>query len=108
MSFAIELLPDEVPHSVVQEAARWGLITTASFQERFIVPLHYWNATDYVQYWRQAISRLIGESDKSCLVTAMYDPQTANFIKWWPLYRVGDSVYYLLASQQNIKTFVEN
>ena len=39
MSFAIELLPDEVPHSVVQEAARWGLITIASFKERFIVPL---------------------------------------------------------------------
>lgn len=93
MSFAIELSGENVVDPKSTAEGRSGLITIGSFQERFIAPLDYWTATDYERHWVQAISRLLETSDRSCLVTAMYDPATANFIVWWPLYRVGNTAF---------------
>lgn len=92
MTFSISLLSEPVSYPELKEKACWGLITIGSFQERFIAALDYWDAADYVRHWKQAIHRIIQPSPNSCLITSMYDPATANFIYWWPMYRIVDTV----------------
>lgn len=92
MAFSIRLLPEPVPDLEPTEKACWGVITIGAFQERFIASLDYWAAKDYLQHWKQAVNRIVHGSTPSCLVTSMHDPATANFIVWWPMYRVGSVV----------------
>lgn len=93
MSFSIELSRENVLDSESVSEGRSGLITIGPFQERFVAPLDYWTASDYERHWVHAISRLLDTSDRSCLVTSMHDPETANFIEWWPLYRIANTVF---------------
>lgn len=88
MSFAIELF-DEC------EAMRTasGLITIGSFHERFIAPLNFWSVNDYRRHWGDSVNFLISTRKDTCLITAMHDPSTANFIQWWLLYPHGTSVF---------------
>ena len=93
MAFSIAFLSEPVPSLEVNEPACPGLIELGSFQERFVSSLSYWNVNDYKRHWRQAITRIVESSQKSCLITSMYDPSTANFIFWYPMYRVDDTVF---------------
>lgn len=93
MTFSIRLLLESVNDLKSSERACWGMIMIGSFQERFLVPLDYWTASDYEGHWKQAATRILQSSTSSCMVTSMYDPATANFIIWWPMYRVGDTVF---------------
>ena len=88
MAFSVELL-DESPSE-----DRLGLITIGSYVERFVCPMEYWDATRYRLHWRQAITRIIQGSGTSALITSMYDPALANFIYWWPMYRMGQTVQF--------------
>ena len=91
MAFSIVLLDE--PASDI-ESGRLGLITIGSYQERFVAPITYWDVTNYRRHWRQAITRIVQGSVTSALITSMYDPAVANFIHWWPMYRLGDTVYF--------------
>ena len=71
----------------------YGLIVIGSFVERFESPLQYWRKKEYEEQWHNAISRLLAGSKKTALITAMYDPATANFLTWWPLYRVAETIF---------------
>lgn len=88
MSFAIELF-DEFE----ARPTTLGQITIGSFQERFIVPLDFWSVNDYRRHWRDSIDFLISAGKDTCLITAMHDPNTANYIQWWLLYPHGTSVF---------------
>jgi hypothetical protein len=72
---------------------RLGLIIIGDFEERFEASLSYWSVKDYQRHWWQALERIKAGEIKSSLITNMYDPQTANFILWWPLYRDGQDVF---------------
>jgi hypothetical protein len=98
--FSILLLEESASEG--NELGVWGQITIGSFVERFIAPLGYWSKGEYEEQWNSGISRIIGPHDVSCLITSMRDPATANFIFWWPLYRIGETVYV-----QNQLVFVE-
>lgn len=89
MAFSIELLdePDI-------ESGRLGLITIGSYLERFVAPIAYWDVIHYRRHWRQATTRIVQGSLTSALITSMYDPAVANFIYWWPMYRLGDTVHF--------------
>lgn len=101
MAFSINFLPDPVSNLKPNEEASYGLITIGSFQERFIAPLHYWKTKDYENHWKIAINRIIKNEQQSCLITSMYDPQNANFIIWWPMYRLDENIHI----QNNILFF---
>lgn len=91
MAFSIDLLDE--PASDI-ESGRLGLITIGSYVERFVASIAHWDVTHYRRHWRQAITRIVQGSVTSALITSMYDPAVANFIYWWPMYRLGDTVQF--------------
>lgn len=93
MAFSIDIIDESAADQPGNEA-RWGLIRINSYVERFIAAIDYWDVKDYRRHWQQALTRIITDSPTSVLVTSMVNPAVANFIYWWPMYRVGDSVYF--------------
>src|SRR5688572_20025050 len=91
MAFSIDLL-DETDSDT--ESGMSGLLIIDSYVERFVVATDYWDVTRYRLHWRQAITRIVQQSVTSALITSMYDPSVANFIYWWPMYRLGDTVVF--------------
>lgn len=91
MAFSIELLDEPVSDI---ESARLGLITIGSYVEHFVAAIDYWDVTYYRRHWKQALTRIVQGSETSALITSMYDPSVANFIYWWPMYRLGDTVRF--------------
>ena len=91
MTFSIDLLEEPAPEG---ESVRSGLITIGSYMERFVAPIGYWGVSQYRRHWQEAVTRIIEGSAESILITSMYDPAVANFIFWWPMYRLDDTVYF--------------
>jgi contact-dependent growth inhibition (CDI) system CdiI-like immunity protein len=91
MAFSIELLDEPVSHI---ESARLGLITIGSYVEHFVAATGYWDVTRYRRHWHEALTRIVQGSVTSTLITSMYDPAVANFIYWWPMYRLGHTVHF--------------
>ncbi|WP_434743909.1 hypothetical protein [Micromonospora sp. SH-82] len=58
------------------------------------MPLEFWGIPDYLRSWCRAFVAL-GESSSStsCLMTSMSNPETANYLSCWPLYRDSETVY---------------
>lgn len=76
------------------EKTAHGEIRLDRFLERFESPLDFWPTDSYEGQWREGLRRLIEGEKKSALVTAMYPPESANFIMWWVMYRDGDAVIF--------------
>ena len=89
--FSIDLL--DAPASEI-DSGRLGLITIGSYVERFVATTEYWDVTRYRHHWQQAITRIVQGSPTSTLITSMYDPAVANFIYWWPMYRLDQTVKF--------------
>jgi len=71
-----------------------GRIYINDFDELLEIPLSYWEVSDYKAHWKESINRIVNKDEtKSALITEMYDPDTANFIVWWLLYREGDNIF---------------
>ena len=59
-----------------------------------MVPLGFWDESDYRRSWRVAFEVLSASSHStSCLMTSMTNPHTSNFLACWPMYREGEDVY---------------
>ncbi len=71
----------------------YGYIQIGDFHENFEMNTSFWNPKEYVNHWGKAISRLLCNEEKSCLITSLSNPQHANFIFWWPMYRHEDKVF---------------
>ena len=69
-----------------------GRIVLGDFEETFEASLEHWGVADYRRSWRDAVGRIVNDTGPAALVTSMVDPAVANFIRWWPLYRVGAEV----------------
>ena len=67
-------------------------ITIDDFDDVFETSLSFWSKEDYQAHWREALERIVQGSDVSCLITSIDDPNSANFLIWWPLYRMEDKV----------------
>ena len=91
MAFSIDLLDESASDS---ESTRLGLLTIGSYDERFVAPISYWDVTRYRSHWQEAITRIVQGSATSTLITSMSDPAVANFIYWWPMYRLGHTVQF--------------
>ena len=99
MVFSIEFIeqgklvnPDEVSESLDEVCL--GRITIGTFSEKFESPLCFWREPQYKEQWIAAISRLLSSSEKTALITAMYDPVHANFLTCWPIYRENKMAYF--------------
>ncbi len=57
------------------------------------MPIAYWSPDDYQRQWREGVRRILAGEPRSGLITSLYDPATARFIEWWPLFRDGDVVF---------------
>lgn len=88
MEFSIEFLVNVHNSGPVRQ----GRITIGSFSEIFESSISFWNQKDYEKQWKRGLTQLLTYNMKSCLVTSMYDPSTANFIEIWPLYRMESMV----------------
>lgn len=94
MAFSLSFLDEKVSKDWDSSGEmRLGLIVIGDFEEHFEASLSYWSVEDYRRQWKQALERVKTGETKSSLITRMYDPQTANLIVWWPLYREGQQVY---------------
>jgi hypothetical protein len=69
----------------------WGKIRIGDFEERFVMPLDWWNTDDYERQWQEGLQR-IQVADKSCLVTYVVNPINGPFIDWWILYREQNNI----------------
>ncbi len=72
----------------------YGTITIGDFIERFECDFSFWNKHDYKIQWREAIDRIKRGENISCFITSMRDPDTANFIVLWPIFREGDVMFF--------------
>jgi hypothetical protein len=71
-----------------------GIIRIAEFEETFWSSLSYWSTANYEQSWQASLQRIAGGADPSCLITDFHDPQWANFITTWPIYRVNEKLSF--------------
>ena len=91
--FAIDFDPGAPGEVLFGERARYAIIRLDDFTDRLAVPLVYWTAADYRRQWREAVRRTVEGHPRSALITSMREPTSANFIQWWPLYRVDQTVF---------------
>lgn len=88
--FSIEVSSSEnrVIGSILHGKAR---IIIGDLEETLMLPLSYWSAGDYRAHWAKNLREyLLENKDKSFLITEMYDPRYANFIRWWVMYRIRE------------------
>lgn len=70
----------------------WGEIQIGAFSERFRSDVSYWGTERYERQWLDAVSNLLRGHDRTALLTSLVNPETANFVRFWTLHRVGDAI----------------
>ncbi|WP_417432008.1 hypothetical protein [Kiloniella sp.] len=89
--FSISLSDTPIIH--YDEPCALGTIKIDNFQEDFHAPLTYWSIDDYRKQWAKACQELLSGSDKEALMVTMYDPEYANLLMTWSMYKVENMVY---------------
>jgi hypothetical protein len=91
--FAIEVIGDPASEGDVSSPSEVaGRVTVGDFSESFPMDLSFWSVADYSRSWERALGELeASENSTSCLISSMPDPETANFIFCWPIYREGEA-----------------
>jgi hypothetical protein len=70
---------------------RRGEIRVGSFSERFEADVSFWHESRYKSQWLDAAQRIL-VSDRAVLVTSISEPSSANFVRWWAMYRESESI----------------
>jgi CdiI N-terminal domain len=91
--FEIILTDERVPETDSGVVALYGKICVGDYAETFITSLVSWNPNAYERHWVSALRRLLEGASKSALITSYVEPELADHLVWWPLYREGDTVY---------------
>lgn len=92
MAFSISFVEDNsLPER--QDDLKLGKLILGDYEEHFESSLSYWSMEDYRNHWEHALHRIVYESNKSCLITAINNPSSSNYLYWWPLYKNGSSVF---------------
>ena len=89
--FAIRFLANE--EKLPAPATRYGEITIGSFREAFLSDLTFWDEPMYERHWRASLAHVLSR-EKAALITSIADPSTANFIRWWAMYREADQIAF--------------
>lgn len=88
--FSIKFTDDS---SASREKEIAGKIKIGGFSESFSSLLSYWNMQQYVAQWERSLQNIINASEKEALVTSMHDPETANYVNIWTMYREAECIY---------------
>jgi hypothetical protein len=83
--------PTSLPEAV---RVAYGCINIGTLRERFEASLEFWTLSDYRSHWQRSIQRIADRHDKSCLITSLTEPKSANFLQWWPIYRIGERAHF--------------
>jgi hypothetical protein len=102
MAFLISFVNDNAL-TEKQDDLKLGKIILGDYEEHFEASLSYWSMEDYLKHWEYALHRIAYQSNKSCLITSMYNPRSSNYLYWWPMYKDGSSVFI-----QNQILFLKN
>ena len=71
-----------------------GLLVIGEWRESFLSSLYEWTKQDYERQWQAAINSLVQGAEKSALITEFVGPEASSHLQWWPLYRLGGTVYF--------------
>lgn len=69
-----------------------GEIVIGSHAERFESPLEYWSRARYRAQWLEGARQLSSGASASCWITGITNPKSANFITWWPMWRIENRI----------------
>jgi hypothetical protein len=71
-----------------------GIITIGDFRESVEIPTYYWTKENYMAQWKSAFEEVLSSDNSlSALIVGMHDPKYTEYIRSWPLYRLGNKVY---------------
>lgn len=90
MTFAIEFLPK----LEADKRSAKGEIVIDDFIEKFESELTFWKTEDYIRQWVEGIERIIHMTNNSCLITSISNPDHANFILWWVMYKQDNMILF--------------
>jgi hypothetical protein len=95
MPFSIAFLDEPLvyPYEDIKTPGALGSLMMGDSNERFCSSLYRWSQRDYESQWRQAINVLLNESFKAALIVEYTGTDASSHLEWWPMYKVGDSVY---------------
>ena len=94
MEFSIRFSNCSVCDSEHNENSASGIIKIGDFEEQFIASLDFWSLSDYRNHWFTALNRFKNGEVTSSLITSLTEPENANFITWWPIYKVKNILYF--------------
>jgi hypothetical protein len=116
--FSIDFIQSSSRHQQLGNI-KVGEIVIRDFREVFHSSLSYWDAGQYLNQWREGISRMcVDRLSSSVIITDMYDPNSSNVVQWWTLHRhqdivsVRNEIVFLIdlpknSFEDNIYQFVE-
>lgn len=70
----------------------FGEIRIESFRELFVSGITFWGREDYERQWTGAASRIL-TGDRTAMIVSLSDPSSANFVRWWAMYREREVVF---------------
>ena len=75
------------------DGCRYGEIRIGPFRERFLSSLAFWDEAKYERQWVAAASHIM-TADRAVMITSLTDPATSNFVRWWAMYRDGETIVF--------------
>jgi CdiI N-terminal domain len=94
MPFSIRFL-DEPPFEEEGMAPHaHGLLTIGNFWEDIYSSLFLWSREQYESQWRSAVQDILDGTAKVALIVSYLTPDVSSNLEWWPIYRVGETVYF--------------
>ncbi len=96
MSFEIAFYAGPViyPYDNESVPAADGYLQLGDSEEGFQSSLFQWSKLDYENQWRYAVQAILDGADRAALIVEYVSPEFASNLEWWPMYRVGDIVYF--------------
>ncbi len=93
-SIAFEGQPLSYPYDDPTTPAATGVLILGDHRESFLASLYDWSRQDYEKQWRHAIEAVLDAGDKAALITTFVSPQVGTHLEWWPMYLVGNRVFF--------------
>jgi len=74
-------------------------------EESFIAHTWTWCSQQYLEHWRQGLTRALG-GQPSALITDMRTPAQSSHLVWWPVWKLGRELVFqnqaLFFAKQNV------
>lgn len=90
--FFIHFTDGPVVGSQIGNGLMLGEIVLGDYREGFESFIGFWSQHDYEMQWGLGVQRAAAEGQASCLITSITDPTHAEFLRWWLIYPLGETV----------------